>query len=169
MIHKKVRARREPDEIGIEQTHDVSPVRSILVQAGLGTEGLDWPSACYLIAYQGEMPIGTVGIEARVDAALMRSLAVAEPMRRRGIGAALAKAARVAAHTRGARSLYTLASGEYVHWFSRIGFAPVPLASLLRALAGTFLIDYLRTHHPDTLEGCTALMADIADDGVIRR
>jgi N-acetylglutamate synthase-like GNAT family acetyltransferase len=169
MMHKKAYPRRAPDELGIEQTRDLTPVRSLLEAAGLGAEGLDWPSACYLVAYKGNSPVGSVGIEARVDAALLRSLAVIEPMRRRGVGEALVRAARVAAHTRGARTLYTLASAPRAAWFVRLGFAPVPLTALTRALAGTFLIDYWRGHHPRRLEELVALAADIANDGVIQR
>src|SRR5271170_6992416 len=137
MMHKKAYPRRAPDEFGIEQTRDLEPVRSILLGAGLSAEGIDWPSACYLLAYHGAQPIGTVGIESRIDAAMLRSLAVSEPMRRRGIGEALVIAARVAAHTRGARTLYTLAPEPYAEWFTGLGFAPVPMADLTRALAGT--------------------------------
>jgi N-acetylglutamate synthase-like GNAT family acetyltransferase len=169
MMHKKAYPRRAPDEIGIEQTRDLEPVRSLLEAAGLGTEGLDWPSACYLMAYQGDSPIGTVGIEARVDAALLRSLAVTEPMRRQGTGEALVKAARVAAHTRGARTLYALAPPALGAWCGRLGFAPAPMTTLIAALAGTFLVDNLRERHSDRLEELVAMAADIANDGVIQR
>jgi N-acetylglutamate synthase-like GNAT family acetyltransferase len=169
MLRKKAYSRRSPHEFGIEQARDPALVRAILDSTGLCTEGLDWPSACYLAAYQGDVPIGTVGIEARVDAALMRSLAVLEPMRHRGIGEALVKAARVAAHTRGARSLYTLASGQHLAWFTRFGFAPVPIATLKHALTGTFLVDYLRANQSDRLEQLTAMAVDITNDGVIER
>jgi N-acetylglutamate synthase-like GNAT family acetyltransferase len=169
MMHKKAYPRRAPDELGIEQTHDLASVRSLLKAAGLGAEGLDWPSGCYLVAYQGNLPVGSVGIEARVDAALLRSLAVIEPMRRRGVGEALVKAARVAAHTRGARTLYVLAPAPLGVWFAGSGFAPVPMTALTRALTGTYLVDHWREHHPERLEAMLALAANIADDGVIQR
>jgi N-acetylglutamate synthase-like GNAT family acetyltransferase len=169
MIHKKAYQRRGPDEFGIEQTRDLKPVRLILEASGLGTEGIDWPAACYLLAYQGDAAVGTVAIESRIDAAMLRSLAVSEPMRRRGIGEALVMAARVAAHTRGARTLYTLAPEPRMPWFSRLGFAPIPMTDLTRALAGTFIVDYLRARHPDRIEQMAAMAVDIAHDGVIER
>ena len=169
MIHRKAYQRRTPGELRVEQTRDLAPVRVILEALGLITKGLEWPAACYLLAYQGDTPIGAAGIEPRVDAALMRSLAVAEPMRRRGAGEALVKAARVSAHTRGARTLYTLTPAPYLRWFTRLSFAPVPLDQLRQALAGTFLIDYLSAHQPEELSALTALAVDISNDGVIVR
>jgi N-acetylglutamate synthase-like GNAT family acetyltransferase len=169
MIHKKAYQRRAPGEIGIEQTHDLSPVRTMLQGLGLSVEGLDWAAACYLLAYQGDSPIGAVGIEPRIDGAFLRSLAVVEPMRRHGVGMALVKAARVAAHTRGARTLYTLIPSSHFEWFERQGFVPIQLAELKRALAGTFLIDHLSEHQPGVLDEMSALAVDIANDGVIER
>ena len=169
MIHKKAYQRRAPGEIGIEQTRDLGLVRAFLQALGLSVEGIEWPAACYLLAYRGDSAIGAVGLEPRIDAALLRSLAVAEPMRRRGVGTALVKAARVAAHTRGARTLYTLTPSRHVEWFKRLGLAPVPIAELKRALAGTFLIDHLSTYQSGALDEISALAVDIASDGVINR
>jgi N-acetylglutamate synthase-like GNAT family acetyltransferase len=169
MIHKKARPRRAPGEFGIEQTRDLAPVRAILEAAGLSIEGLEWHAACYLLAYQGDTPIGTAGIEPRVDAALLRSVAVDEPRRRHGVGEALVKAARVAAHTRGARTLYTLTPQSHLGWFRRLGFAPVTLGQLQGALAGTFLLGYLSDHQAVALNELIPLAIDIAADGVIER
>jgi N-acetylglutamate synthase-like GNAT family acetyltransferase len=132
-------------------------------------EGVESPGGCYLIAYIGEEVAGVVGIEARVDAALIRSLLVIERMRRRGIGAALISAARTAAHTRGARSLYAHAPrDDPAHYLERFGFAPAPWQEMLEALTGTFMADYLRLH-PDELARIRTLSVDISQDGVILR
>lgn len=169
MIHKKARPRRAPGEFGIEQTRELAPVRAILEAAGLSIEGLEWPAACYLLAYQGDTPIGTAGIEPRVDTALLRSVAVAEPRRRHGVALALVKAARIAAHTRGARTLYTLTPQSHLEWFKRLGFVPVPLVQLQEAVAGTFLVGYLSVHQAAALNELIPLAIDIASDGVIER
>jgi amino-acid N-acetyltransferase len=169
MIHKKAYQRRAADEFGIEQTRDPAVVRSILEAAGLIAEGVESPSSCYLIAYCGNEPIGTAGIESRIDAAILRSLAVAESMRGRGIGEALIKAARVAAHTRGARILYVLTKEPLTGWFTRLGFVMVPMSKLRSALSGTFLLNYLVANYPEGLEEMTAMALDIANDGVIER
>src|ERR1700728_2149276 len=95
-------------------------------------DGVDAPGGCYLTAYVGDRLAGVIGIEARVDAALIRSLIVAETDRRCGIGAALVAAARTAAHTRGARTLYALASDSgAARYFERFGFTPSTPESLI--------------------------------------
>lgn len=102
-----------------------------------------------------------------VDAAVIRSLAVVEAMRRRGIGSALVDAARKAAHTRGARRLYALGRrGE--EFMLRLGFERVAAAELIDDLAGTFTAEYLRVH-PDELARIDPLRLDISRDGVIER
>jgi N-acetylglutamate synthase-like GNAT family acetyltransferase len=166
---KKIRRRRDADELAVEQTHDVQAVASLLAGAGRFAEGIEAPGGCYLLAHVGPAVAGVIGIEARVDAALLRSLFVAAPMRGRAIGAALIAGARSAAHTRGARTLYALAlDDEASGYLERFGFAPSTMETLLAALAGTFVVEYLRAH-PDELSQCRALALDIAHDGVILR
>jgi N-acetylglutamate synthase-like GNAT family acetyltransferase len=151
----------------IEQTRDLPLVREMLAGAGLTPEGIEWPAACYLIAYVGDDAVGVIGVEPKIDAALIRSLYVDESMRRRGIGSALIAAARKAAHTRGARHLYLFAkdTGEY---FSRYGFEPVDAAEVMKALAGAPLVEFYRTR-PALLEREVAYHLDISSDGVIER
>src|SRR5690242_11980894 len=112
--------KHRPGELVIEQTRDLTRVREILASAGMMTEGIEWPAACYILAYNGDDAIGVIGVEAKIDAALIRSLYVEAPMRKRGIGAALLAAARKAAHTRGARHLY-LFSTDAGNFFERQG------------------------------------------------
>ena len=108
-----------------------------------------------------------IGIETIVDAAVIRSLAVAEAMRRRGIGAALVTGARKAAHTRGARRLYALGPrGE--EYLLRFGFERVAATQMIDDLAGTFTADYLSAH-PGELARIDPLRLDISRDGVIER
>ena len=111
-------------------------------------------------------------METIVDAAVIRSLAVAQAMRRRGIGAALVGAARKAAHTRGARKLYGLgrrgpddASQDYL---LRFGFVRIELAAMIEDLEGTFTASYLRAH-PERLARIDALRLDISRDGLVER
>ena len=164
---KKVR-RRDQTALAIEQTRDVEAIAGILTAAGLTIAGLDWPNGCYLMAYLGNEPAGVVGIEPRIDIALMRSMAVVESMRSRGIGSALVQAARTAAHSRGARFLYTIASKDAANYFVRLGFALVDLDVAFGTLAGIFLADFLRSRieEPSRL---VALALDISQDGLILR
>jgi len=166
---KKIRRHRAAGVLSVEQARDLGQVEQMLSAAGMFAGGLRAPGGCYLMAYLGDDVVGVIGIEARVDAAHLRSLLVAGPMRRRGIGAALFAAARTAAHTRGARTLYVLAlDSDAARYFARFGFTPAPPASLIAALGGTFLVDYLG-QSADELARQQIMSLDISNDGVILR
>ncbi len=170
---QKVAARRHraPGELYVAQTADLAAAGAILADAGeaagIITGGLDAPDACWIAASLGGAIAGVVGVETIVDAAVIRSLAVVEPMRRRGIGAALVNAARKAAHTRGARRLYALGRrGE--NYLLRFGFERIAGTEMIDDLAGTLTADYLRAH-PGELARMDPLRLDISRDGVIER
>jgi N-acetylglutamate synthase-like GNAT family acetyltransferase len=165
------RRRRAAGELYIAQTADLAAAGAVLADAGeaagIITGGLDAPGACWIAASIGNAISGVVGVETIVDAAVIRSLAVAEAMRRRGIGAALVNAARKAAHTRGARRLYALGRrGE--DYLLRFGFERIAGTEMIDDLAGTFTADYLRAH-PGELARMDPLRLDISRDGVIER
>ena len=151
----------------IEQTRDLARVRQMLARAGMVTDGIEWPAACYIAAYVGDEAVGVIGVESKVDAALIRSLYVNESARRRGIGSALVAAARKAAHTRGARHLY-LFSTEAGGFFARHGFTPVAVADAIAALPGVPQVEYYRAR-PEELAREAAYHLDISGDGVIER
>ncbi len=88
-------------------------------------------------------------------------------MRGRGIGAELVAAARKAAHTRGARSLY-LFSTDAGDFFKRFGFVEVPVVQLVAALGAAPHVRYY-VARPDELAREVALYLDISQDGVILR
>lgn len=154
-------------ELVIEQTRDLAQVREMLSRAGMITDGIEWPAACYLLAYFGVQPAGVIGVEPKIDAALIRSLYVVESMRKRGIGSALVAAARKAAHTRGARHLY-LFSTEAGDFFVALGFQPASISDLTGALPGIPQVEYYRAR-PDELAREIAYQLDISRDGVIDR
>ena len=163
MAIRKHRAR----ELVIEQTRDVARVREILTRAGMITEGIEWPAACNIVAYFGDDTVGVIGVESKIDAALIRSLYVDESMRGRGIGAALIAAARKAAHTRGARHLY-LFIADAGELFERLGFERATVAAAMSALTGAPLVEYYRAR-PEELAREVAYHLDISSDGVIER
>jgi N-acetylglutamate synthase-like GNAT family acetyltransferase len=166
---RKIRRRRAAGELAVEQTRDLALVAGLLSTAGTPADRVEAPGGCYLVAYFGDAPVGAVAIEARVDAALIRSLIVTDAMRGRGIGAALISAARTAAHTRGARILYAIAPDDgAARFLAGRGFAPIAIETLRAALAGTIGVDYLN-QHTDELVRLRALSLDIANDGVIQR
>jgi len=159
--------KKQEGKLVIEQTRDLEAVRAMLSAAGMVTEGLEWPPACYLVAYFGTEPVGVIGVEPSLDAALIRSLYVADAMRGRGIGAELVAAARKAAHTRGARSLY-LFSTDAGDFFKRFGFVEVPVAQLVAALSAAPQVKCY-VARPDELAREVAWYLDISQDGVILR
>lgn len=154
-------------ELVIEQTRDLARVRDMLRRSGLTMDGIEWPAACYLGAYFGDDLVGVVGVEPKIDAALIRSLCVEDSMRRRGIGAALLAAARKAAHTRGARRLYCF-STDAGAFLVRHGFTMVPVAELTQALKGVPQVEFYLAR-PDELAREVAYHLDISRDGVIER
>ncbi len=154
-------------ELVIEQTRDLARVRGMLARAGMMTEGIEWPAACYIMAYLGDDPVGVIGVESKIDAALIRSLYVDESMRRRGIGTALLGAARKAAHTRGARHLY-LFSTDAGGFFQRHGFTVVAVEKVVATIPGVPQVEHYRAR-PEELARESAYHLDISGYGVIER
>lgn len=154
-------------ELAIEQTRDLPRVRAMLSAGGLTTDGIEWPAACYLLAFLGDEPVGVIGVEPKIDAALLRSLYVVDSMRKRRIGSALVAAARKAAHTRGARHLYAFSSAAS-ELFDKLGFEQVAVADVVSALRGVPQVDFYFAR-PDELAREVAFHLDISADGVIQR
>jgi amino-acid N-acetyltransferase len=154
-------------ELVVEQTRELAQVRAMLERGGMMTEGIEWPAACYIVAYMGDEAVGVIGVEPKIDAALLRSLWVNESMRRRGIGGALVAAARKAAHTRGARHLYLFGvdAGDF---FERHGFSALAVAEVIGAIPGVPLVEYYRAR-PEELAREVAYQLDISADGLIER
>lgn len=161
--------KHRPGEIVVEQTRDLARVRRLLEQGAMITDGIEWPPACYLLAFDGNDAVGVVGVEPLLDAALIRSLYVAESHRRRGVGEQLVAAARKAAHTRGARQLYLFSySPQPGRFFQRLGFEPVDTADVVSALKGCPQLEYY-VAHPADLATEVAYRLDITRDGIIER
>jgi N-acetylglutamate synthase-like GNAT family acetyltransferase len=164
---RKIRRVRPSDQVSVEQTHDVTAVAMMFAQAGT-TMRLDLTdsSACFLMSYLGDEPVGIAELETEVDAALVRSLFVTETMRRRGVGTALIEGARLAARARGARTLYAVAPPTAVGYFARFGFSEVDRARMSKAFSS------LSTHAeapPNEESECRAIRLDISRDGLIER
>ena len=161
----KIRRRRAAGELEVEQTQDLTAITVMLRRAGINTDVFD-NAGCFLMAYRGDDPVGIAGLETQVDAALMRWLFVLKPMRRRGIGARLVRAVRVAAHTRGARMLYAMVPSPLASYLARLGFNEVSLAEIVKAFAEPSILQ--RTRSDQTAE-CNALCLDLSRDGLIER
>ncbi|MGH7923043.1 MAG: GNAT family N-acetyltransferase [Candidatus Binatus sp.] len=161
-----IRRHRE-GELVVEQTRDLALVREMLERGGVRTEGIEWPAACYIVAYLGDEAVGVIGVEPKIDVALIRSLWVNASRRRRGIGGALLAAARKAAHTRGARHLY-LFGVDAAGFFERHGFAAVAVADVIAAIQGVPQVEHFRAW-PEELARQVGYHLNISDDGVIER
>ena len=159
--------KHRPGEIVVEQTRDLARLRKLLEQGAMITEGIEWPPACYLLAFDGNEAVGAIGVEPVLDSALIRSLHVLEPHRHRGIGRQLFLSARKAAHTRGARQLYLFSTppGDF---FRQFGFEPVAIDELVAALKGAPEVGYYLAR-PAELAQEAAYRLDISRDGIIER
>ena len=164
---KKIRRRRPPGEVSVEQTHDRAVIAAMLDKVGAPMPiNLTDSGECFLMAYLGDHPVGIAGFETEVDAALMHLLFVLETMRRRRVGASLLQAARVAAHTRGARTLYAMAPARYVGYFVRSGFTETGFAELAKTFSQVSIFRWTR---PEDVPKCGVVRLDISRDGLIER
>lgn len=164
---KKIRRRRPQGEVTIEQVHAPAVIAAMLDKAGTAAPG-DFSSGagCFLMAYLGDDPVGIAGLETEVDAALMRPLFVLETMRRRGVGASLVRAARLAAHARGVRTLYASAPAAFIEYLMRIGFTEADFAELVETFGQVTMLSWEAL---GSVSEWGAVRLDISRDGLIER
>jgi N-acetylglutamate synthase-like GNAT family acetyltransferase len=164
---KKIRRRRPHGEVSVEQVHDPAIIAAMLDRAGTAAPAdFNDGAECFLMAYWGDDPVGIAGLETEVDTALMRPLFVLEAMRRRGVGTSLVRAVQVAAHTRGARTLYAAAPATSVDYFMRFGFAKAGFAELVKTFGQVSMLRWIRS---DEVSGCGVVRLDISRYGLIER
>jgi N-acetylglutamate synthase-like GNAT family acetyltransferase len=171
---RKIRRRRRPGEVTIEQTHDAALVEAMLDRAAAGLALRCWSKSprkiveegeCFLIAYLGQDPVGIVGLQTRVDAALMDPIFVVDEVRHRAIGVGLVSAARRAAYGRGARILYTIVPHALANYFVRLGFAEATGAEFDEAFGHASNLHYKGLDR----ETCRPLRLDLSQDGLLAR
>lgn len=103
---------------------DLEAVEAALGAANLPLDGLrDQFGDAYAVAVSNGQVIGVEGIEVHGDDGLLRSAAVLDGWRGRGIGDALTRDRIEWARRRGLRSLYLLTTTAS-DWFPRFGFVP---------------------------------------------
>jgi amino-acid N-acetyltransferase len=111
---------------------DEPAIRSLLDAAGLPSQDVRCGAQDLLTAWDGAALVGVVGLERYGPDALLRSLAVAEAWRGRGLGDALCRRAIEVARGLGLRTLYlltpTAAPFFAARGFSRLERAAVPSA-----------------------------------------
>jgi amino-acid N-acetyltransferase len=108
---------------------DLPAVLDLLRASDLPTDGLAEHFTLAVVARVGAVVIGSAALERYGAAALLRSVAVAEPFRGQGIGKRLTAAALHLAAAQGIRRIYlltTTAEGYFPHF----GFAPIARADV---------------------------------------
>lgn len=103
---------------------DRAAVERLLAGAALPTDGVADALPTFLVAeHEGEI-VGVAGIEPCDPHALLRSVAVRDDWRTRGLGRTLVLRALAEADARGIPALYLLTTTAETY-FPRFGFAPV--------------------------------------------
>ncbi len=106
---------------------DQAPIFALLARCALPLDGLADHLTTALVARQGSAVVGCVALELYGRAALLRSLAVDEPLRRQGVGIKLMQAALEMARRRGVTTIFLLTETAS-DFFLRLGFTPVDRA-----------------------------------------
>jgi len=119
--------------IGPAGWEDTAAVYALIEEAGLPSPGirLQYPDA-YAIAWRRGEIVGVAGLEVYGTAGLLRSVAVARPLRGAGMGRRLVADRLAAARALGLDAVYllTTTAGGY---FEALGFAPAPRPAVLAA------------------------------------
>ncbi len=111
--------------LGPARPDDLPAIVSLLERSGLATQGIAECLRTALVARVDGRVAGTAGLEIYGASALLRSVAVEEPLRSQGLGARLTRAALELARQSGVRRVYLLAE-EAAAYYPRFGFQPVP-------------------------------------------
>ena len=114
----------ELTELSVEAARatDDALVRGLLTAAGLPLDGLSdqFPSA-YVIAHDRGSIVGAAGLETYGNVGLLRSVAVAEAVRSRGVGRQLIENRLQSARAAGLSSVFLLTTTAAAY-FERLGF-----------------------------------------------
>ena len=105
---------------GAEMT-DLSKVEQLLEASGLPLDGVRDALPTFVVAEHDDAIVGVAGLEVCCDNALLRSVAVADDWRSRGLGRALVTRVISDAEARGIRALYLLTTTAE-RYFPSFGF-----------------------------------------------
>lgn len=108
---------------------DLPAVLALLTASSLPYDGLAEHFDAAVVARAGPAVVGSAALELYGEAALLRSVAVAEGLRGQGLGRRLTAAALELARARGVRRVYLLTTTAE-GYFPSFGFAPVSRAEV---------------------------------------
>jgi amino-acid N-acetyltransferase len=126
------------DEIVISgaRTADVPAIKQLLIANKLPSEGVDDYWKTFIVARDGDDIVGCGGSEAHSFAALIRSIAVAETHRNRGIGRRIVRQLLDRLASRGIREFYLLTTTAQPY-FAKRGFKPIDRDEIHPQLLGS--------------------------------
>ena len=111
-------------ELRPAQATDLPGIEQLLASANLPFAGVPEALPGFVVAESDGAIVGTAGLEACCDNALLRSVAVAPAWRSRGLGRELVTRVIANAEARGIRALYLLTTTAE-HYFPSFGFQPI--------------------------------------------
>lgn len=108
---------------------DLAAIERLLVASELPTDGVREGLDGFLVAEAGDEIVGVAGLEVGGDNALLRSVAVADAWRSRGVGRALVTRVIADAEARGIHAMYLLTTTAE-RYFPSFGFRQVARAEV---------------------------------------
>lgn len=118
-------------------TSELDAIAGLLRAADLPVEDLSVSMLdAFVVATEGEVCVGVVGLEVHDSHALLRSLTVERRHRSRGLGARLVCAIEAEARRRGVAALYLLTMTA-ASFFERMGYTAHDRASVPPAIAAS--------------------------------
>lgn len=103
---------------------DLSAIERLLTASQLPLDGVREALPSFVVAESGDEVVGVAGLEVSRDNALLRSVAVADAWRSRGLGRALVERVIAEAESRGLHALYLLTTTAE-RYFPSFGFRRV--------------------------------------------
>jgi amino-acid N-acetyltransferase len=103
---------------------DLTKVERLLTASGLPLDGVRDALPTFVVAQHDDAIVGVAGLEVCCDNALLRSVAVADEWRSRGLGRALVTRVISEAEARGIRALYLLTTTAE-RYFPTFGFRTI--------------------------------------------
>jgi len=122
-------------KVGLREAtfEDSAALRTFLAAQGLPTDDILVTGTVYWIAETTKYVIASAGLEFGSEAALLRSVAIAEVHRGKGLGKRMVDRALVRARADGLRHVYLFSTGAG-SYFAGIGFVESPVEELVAAL-----------------------------------